>query len=164
MKADFKAAAQSEIAAFKAEYRLRNPGVDVDKITDEDLLREVMNTVGKRGKLGEQVRCVVSVGMLTEGWDSNTVTHILGIRAFGSQLLCEQVVGRGLRRRSYALNESGLFDGEYANVYGIPFQFIPSDRPMKETLPPPPAILVESVIGREALRIEFPKLDGYGDP
>ena len=82
MKADFKQAAAAEIAAFKAEYRLRNPGADVDKITDEELLREVMNTVGKQGKLGEQVRCVVSVSMLTEGWDANTVTHILGVRAF----------------------------------------------------------------------------------
>ncbi len=105
MKADFKQAAGAEIAAFKAEYRRRNPGADVDKITDEELLREVMNTVGKKGKLGEQVRCVVSVSMLTEGWDANTVTHILGVRAFGAQLLCEQVVGRGLRRRSYATND-----------------------------------------------------------
>ena len=74
-------------------------------LTDEDLLREVMNTVGKAGKLGEHVNCVVSVSMLTEGWDANTVTHILGVRAFGTQLLCEQVVGRGLRRMSYAANE-----------------------------------------------------------
>ncbi len=64
--------------------------------------------------------------MLTEGWDANTVTHILGIRAFGSQLLCEQVVGRGLRRRSYALNDEGHFEPEYANVYGVPFRFIPA--------------------------------------
>ena len=56
-----------------------------------------MNTVGRKGRLGEQIRCVVSVSMLTEGWDANTVTHILGVRAFGTQLLCEQVVGRGLR-------------------------------------------------------------------
>ena len=68
--------------------------------------------------------------MLTEGWDANTVTHILGIRAFGSQLLCEQVVGRGLRRRSYALNDEGRFDPEYAEVYGVPFAFIPTDRPI----------------------------------
>jgi len=40
-----------------------------------------MNTVGKKGRLGEQIRCVVSVAMLTEGWDTNTVTHILGVRA-----------------------------------------------------------------------------------
>ncbi len=161
MKADFKQAAAAEIEAFKADFRLRNPGADTDSITDEDLLREVMNTVGKRGKLGEGVRCVVSVAMLTEGWDANTVTHILGIRAFGSQLLCEQVVGRGLRRRSYAVGENGKFEPEYANVYGIPFAFIPSDRPGPDPLPRPPAILVESVPGREHLRIEFPKLDGY---
>ena len=91
-----------------------------------ELLREVMNTVGKPGKLGEQVRCVVSVSMLTEGWDANTVTHILGVRAFGTQLLCEQVVGRGLRRRSYVADENGMFPPEYADVYGVPFQFIPT--------------------------------------
>jgi type III restriction enzyme len=161
MKADFKQAAAAEIEAFKAEYRLRNPGADADALTDEDLLREVMNTVGKRGRLGEGVRCVVSVAMLTEGWDANTVTHILGIRAFGSQLLCEQVVGRGLRRRSYALGEDGKFEPEYANVYGIPFAFISGDKPIIDTPPRPPAIMVESVPGREHLRIEFPKLDGY---
>ena len=102
---DFKDAAAGEIEAFKDAYRDSNLGADVDKLTEEDLLREVMNTVGKKGKLGEGVRCVVSVAMLTEGWDANTVTHILGLRAFRSQLLCEQVVGRGLRRRSYAVNE-----------------------------------------------------------
>jgi type III restriction enzyme len=104
---------------------------------------------------------VVSVAMLTEGWDANTVTHILGIRAFGSQLLCEQVVGRGLRRRSYALNGEGYFEPEYANIYGVPFQFLPTDRPTVEQLPPLPAVVVESVPGREHLRITFPKLDGY---
>jgi type III restriction enzyme len=162
MKADFKKAAAAEIAAFKSEYRLRNPGADVDKITEEELLREVMNTVGKKGKLGEQVRCVVSVSMLTEGWDANTVTHILGIRAFRSQLLCEQVVGRGLRRRSYAVDpDTGYFAAEYANVYGIPFQFISTDKPVAEPLPPKPAIEVRAVEGREHLRITFPKLDGY---
>lgn len=162
LPSDFKAAAQDEIAAFKNEYRLRNPGVDVDQITDEDLLREVMNTVGKPGKLGEQVRCVVSVGMLTEGWDANTVTHILGVRAFGSQLLCEQVVGRGLRRRSYALNEDGLFEPEYANVYGVPFEFIGSgSAPAPDKPPRPPAVWVESVPGREHLRIEFPRVRAY---
>ena len=93
MSAEFKKIAAREIEEFKAEYRLRFPGRDADDLTDEDLLREVMNTVGKPGKLGEHVRCVVSVSMLTEGWDANTVTHILGVRAFGTQLLCEQVVG-----------------------------------------------------------------------
>ena len=97
----FKKIAAAEIDEFKAEYRARFPGRSADDITDEDLLREVMNTIGKKDRLGEQVRCVVSVSMLTEGWDANTVTHILGVRAFGTQLLCEQVVGRGLRRVSY---------------------------------------------------------------
>ena len=86
-----------------------------------------MNTVGKRGRLGEQIRCVVSVSMLTEGWDANTVTHILGIRAFGTQLLCEQVVGRALRRVSYDANDEGMFEPEYAEVYGDPLQ-LPPDR------------------------------------
>jgi type III restriction enzyme len=161
LKPEFKQAVGAEIATFKAEYRRRNPGADAEKITDEDLLREVMNTVGKPGKLGEQVRCVVSVAMLTEGWDANTVTHILGIRPFRSQLLCEQVVGRGLRRRSYDINDEGYFEPEYANVYGIPFQFLPGDRPAAEPKPPNPMQEVSSVEGRERLRITFPKLDGY---
>ena len=106
-----------------------------EDLTEEDLLREVMNTVGKPGKLGEQVKCVVSVSMLTEGWDANTVTHILGVRAFGTQLLCEQVVGRGLRRMSYAVNEAGMFDPEYAEVYGVPFSFIPCSGAQKDPQP-----------------------------
>jgi type III restriction enzyme len=158
---DFREAAAGEIEAFKQQLRARTPGLDVDEVSDEDLLRRIMNTVGKKGELGEAIRCVVSVAMLTEGWDANTVTHILGIRAFGSQLLCEQVVGRGLRRRSYALNDEGFFEPEYANIYGVPFQFIPTDRPLTEKLPPPPAVIVESVPGREHLRITFPKVEGY---
>ncbi len=120
-----------------------------------------MNTVGKPGRLGEPVRCVVSVAMLTEGWDANTVTHILGIRAFRSQLLCEQVVGRGLRRRSYAINDQGRFDAEYASVYGVPFAFIPSDKPPIDPKPAPPATEVRSVPGREHLRITFPHVEAY---
>lgn len=158
---EFKKVAALEIDTFKAQYRRRYPGADVEKLSDEDLLREVMNTVGKAGTLGEHVRCVVSVSMLTEGWDANTVTHILGIRAFGSQLLCEQVVGRGLRRRSYAPNEDGKFEPEYAEVYGVPFAFIPSDRPIKNPPPKRPAILVRALDERWKLRITFPKLDGY---
>ncbi len=160
-KDDFKKAAAHEVDAFKAEYRRRNPGADVEKISDEDLLREVMNTVGKRGMLGEQVRCVVSVSMLTEGWDANTVTHILGVRAFRSQLLCEQVVGRGLRRRSYAPNAHDRFEPEYADVYGVPFAFIPSDRPALSPKPARPAVEVRAVPGRDDLEIRFPRLDGY---
>ncbi len=89
-------------------------------------LRGIVATVGKPGMPGEQVRCVVSVQMLTEGWDANNVTHILGLRAFGSQLLCEQVVGRGLRRMDYTVDpETGLLTEEYVDVYGIPFSVIP---------------------------------------
>ena len=100
-----------------------------DELTDEDVLREVMNT--KSGKPGSQAwgswfSCVVSVSMLTEGWDASTVTHILGVRAFGTQLLCEQVVGRGLRRSSYVPNDDGMFDPHYAEVFGVPFSFLPT--------------------------------------
>jgi type III restriction enzyme len=160
--AEFKKDAAREIEAFKQAYRLRNPGADVDKLNDADLLREAMNTIGKKNKLGEQIRCVVSVAMLTEGWDANTVTHILGIRPFRSQLLCEQVVGRGLRRRSYVVDgASGLLDPEYAEVYGVPFAFIPSDRPVPRPHIPPPPIEVRAEPDRFQLAISFPKLDGY---
>ncbi|MFZ6005765.1 MAG: BPTD_3080 family restriction endonuclease [Actinomycetota bacterium] len=161
MKDDFKKAAAHEIEVFKNEYRLRNPGADVDKLTDEDLLREVMNTVGKRGRLGEHVRCVVSVSMLTEGWDANTVTHILGIRRFGSQLLCEQVVGRGLRRRSYVADADDRFQPEYAEVYGVPFAFMPTARPKIDPPLPRPGQEVRALDDRYDLRITFPKVDGY---
>jgi type III restriction enzyme len=158
---EFRKDAAAEIAAFKAEYRRRHPGADPDALTDEDILREVMNTVGKKGTLGEHVRCVVSVSMLTEGWDANTVTHILGVRAFGSQLLCEQVVGRGLRRRSYAINDEGRFDAEYANIYGIPFAFIPTDKDVPNPKKQRPPTWVSAVEGRDQYRITFPKVDGY---
>jgi type III restriction enzyme len=158
---DFKQDAAHEIEAFKHEFRRRNPGADLAEIDDAALLREAMNTVGKKGKLGEQIRCVVSVGMLTEGWDANTVTHILGVRPFRSQLLCEQVVGRGLRRRSYAVDDDDRLEPEYAEVYGVPFAFIPSDRPVPKPRTPRPAIEVRALPERDELAIEFPKLDGY---
>jgi len=157
----FKKIAGREIEEFKAEYRLRFPGRDAENLTDEDLLREVMNTVGKPGKLGEHIRCVVSVSMLTEGWDANTVTHVLGIRAFGTQLLCEQVVGRALRRMSYAPNEQGLFDPEYAEVYGVPFSFIPCSGATPNPKPGPPRTRVRSLEDRIACEITFPRVTGY---
>ncbi len=160
--ADFRKAAAREIGAFKQSYRLRNPGADADKLTDADLLREAMNTIGKKGKLGEHIRCVVSVAMLTEGWDANTVTHILGVRPFRSQLLCEQVIGRGLRRRNYAVNPgTGRFEPEYAEVYGVPFAFIPGDRKVPKLRDPRPAVEVKALPERWDLSIQFPKLDGY---
>ena len=161
MSDDFKKIAAREIEEFKAEYRLRFPSRDVEELTDEDMLREVMNTVGKTGKLGEQVKCVVSVSMLTEGWDANTVTHILGVRAFGTQLLCEQVVGRALRRMSYAANGHGLFEPEYAEVYGVPFSFIPCSGSTKEPKPGPLPTRVRALESRIACEITFPRLLGY---
>jgi len=161
MSADFKQIADHEIDEFKAEYRTRFPGRDAETLTDEDLLREVMNTVGKAGKLGEHVKCVVSVSMLTEGWDANTVTHVLGVRAFGTQLLCEQVVGRGLRRMSYAANEQGMFEPEYAEVYGVPFSFIPCSGSTKDPKPGPLPTRVRALEERIACEITFPRLLGY---
>ena len=161
MSAEFKAIAAREIGEFKDELKARNPGRDVEELTDEDLLREVMNTVGKPGRLGEHVRCVVSVSMLTEGWDANTVTHILGVRAFGTQLLCEQVVGRGLRRRSYVPNDDGLLDPEYAEVYGVPFSFIPTSGSATTPRLPKPMTRVRALPERAACEIRFPKIVGY---
>ncbi|MCB0953464.1 MAG: DEAD/DEAH box helicase family protein [Microthrixaceae bacterium] len=161
MSAEFKNAARAEIDEFKSELRQRFPGRDVNDLTDEDLLREVMNTVGKPGKLGERIRCVVSVSMLTEGWDANTVTHVLGVRAFGTQLLCEQVVGRGLRRRSYALGDDGRFSPEYAEVYGVPFSFIPASGAGAEPQPGPVPTRVRALEDRIAFEITFPRLVGY---
>lgn len=161
MSDDFKRIAAREIEEFKADYRRRFPGRDTDDLTDEDLLREVMNTVGKDGKLGEQVKCVVSVSMLTEGWDANTVTHILGVRAFGTQLLCEQVVGRGLRRVTYSTNAQGHFDPEYAEVYGVPFSFIPCSGSTKEPKTGPMPTRVRALEERIACEISFPRLLGY---
>jgi type III restriction enzyme len=161
MSDDFKKIAAREIDEFKAEYRVRFPGRDAESLTDEDLLREVMNTVGKPGKLGEQVKCMVSVSMLTEGWDANTVTHVLGVRAFGTQLLCEQVVGRRLRRMSYAANEHGRFEPEYAEVYGVPVSFIPCSGATADPKPGPLPTRVRALESRIACEIAFPRLLGY---
>ena len=150
MSDDFKKIATHEVEEFKSEYRVRFPGRDAENLTDEDLLREVMNTVGKVGKLGEHVKCVVSVSMLTEGWDANTVTHILGVRAFGTQLLCEQVVGRALRRMSYAADEKGFFSTEYAEVYGVPFSFIPCSGSTAEPKPGPLPTRVRALESRKS--------------
>ncbi len=158
---DFREIAGDEIERFRREMIERGDPEKARKITDQDLLREVMNTVGKEGKLGDSIRCVVSVAMLTEGWDANTVTHIIGVRAFGTQLLCEQVVGRGLRRQSYDLDENGRLSVEYADILGIPFDF--TAKPV--IAPPKPPRPVEHVFAvrpdRDALEIRFPRVDGY---
>ena len=161
MSKEFKRIAALAIDEFKREYSIRFPGRDAEKLTDEDLLREVMNTVGKPGKLGENVKCVVSVSMLTEGWDANTVTHIMGVRAFGTQLLCEQVVGRGLRRMSYVPNSDDKFDPEYAEVYGVPFSFIPCSGSAADPKPGLMPTRVRALDERIAFEITFPRLTGY---
>jgi type III restriction enzyme len=159
---EFKKIVAREIDEFKNEYRQRFPERDPESITDEDLLREVMNTVGKPGRLGEQIKCVVSVSMLTEGWDANTVTHVLGIRAFSTQLLCEQVVGRALRRTTYVTNtEDDLFPAEYAEVYGVPFSFIPVGPVISTPVLPKKATRVRALPERVAHELTFPRLTGY---
>jgi type III restriction enzyme len=161
LDSNFREMASDEIDRFRRELAQRKGSAEVEKLTDQDLLREVMNTVGKEGKLGESIRCVVSVSMLTEGWDTNTVTHVLGVRAFGTQLLCEQVIGRALRRYSYELNDEGLFDVEYADVLGIPFDF--TAKPViAKSKPPKNTIHVEAVSpDRDELEITFPRVEGY---
>ena len=159
---NFRSAASDEIERFRREIIERGgTSQQAQDITDQDLLREVMNTVGKPGRLGGDTRCVVSVAMLTEGWDANTVTHVLGVRAFGTQLLCEQVVGRALRRQSYDLNEDGLFETEYADVFGVPFDFTAEPVVVKPK-PPKPTVQVHAVSPeRDSLEIRFPRVAGY---
>ncbi len=158
---EFREAAALEIERFRREILERTGNQkEADNIDDATLLREVMNTVGKPNSLGQGIRCVVSVSMLTEGWDANTVTHVLGVRAFGTQLLCEQVVGRALRRQSYELNEDGLFDVEYADVLGIPFDFA-AEPVVSKPRPPRETIRVRAMRERDHLEIRFPKVEGY---
>jgi type III restriction enzyme len=158
----FHEMAVDEIDRFRREIVERTGDQrQAENISDQELLREVMNTVGKRGRLGEPIRCVVSVAMLTEGWDANTVTHVLGVRAFGTQLLCEQVIGRALRRQSYDLNDDGRFNVEYADVLGIPFDF--NAKPVvAPPQPPRETIHVHAVSPeRDACEIRFPRVEGY---
>jgi type III restriction enzyme len=162
LTSEFREAAADEIDRFRREIVERTGDRrQAENLSDQDLLREAMNTVGKQGRLGGGTRCVVSVSMLTEGWDANTVTHVLGVRAFGTQLLCEQVIGRALRRQSYDLNESGLFNVEYADVLGVPFNF--TAKPViAPPQPPRETVLVRAISPeREACEISFPRVEGY---
>ncbi len=115
---------------------------------------------------GRDVRCIISVSMLSEGWDATTVTHVVGLRPFGSQLLCEQVVGRALRRTSYAVDpESGLFTEETAQIFGVPFELIPFKVEGGKPQPPsPPANHVYAVPEKAEYEIEFPVVESYQDP
>jgi type III restriction enzyme len=133
------AEAETEAVEIVVETEDEDGEESTPKLTKKqqaELLRQTVDTVGKEGAPGEQIQNVISVGMLSEGWDAKTVTHIMGLRAFSSQLLCEQVVGRGLRRVSYDVGDDGLFEAEYVNIFGVPFTFLPHEG--GEGTPPPP--------------------------
>ena len=130
------------------------------KAEQGELLRRTVDTVGRVGEPGEKIQSVISVGMLSEGWDAKTVTHIMGLRAFTSQLLCEQVVGRGLRRTSYEINpQTGLFDPEYVNIFGVPFTFLPHEGGEGGPPPPPmPKTAVEPDPAKAEFEIQWPNV------
>ena len=136
------------------------PHRKLSKKDQAELLRRKVDTVGHVGQPGEKIQSVISVGMLSEGWDAKTVTHIMGLRAFTSQLLCEQVVGRGLRRTSYETNEEGFFVPEYVNIFGVPFTFLPHEGGGDEPPPPPPApkTRIEPVADRKTYEIAWPNV------
>ena len=155
----FKKVFAPEITRFKRDYSSLHQ-VSAETITEAQILREVVNTVGKPNELGSHVRCVVSVSMLTEGWDANTVTHVMGIRAFGSQLLCEQVAGRALRRIDYTLGADGKFAPEYAMIVGVPFKFFKGGQ--NNPTEPKDSYQIRAIPERqEKYEIEFPNVDGY---
>jgi len=135
-------------------------GPALTKQQKAELLRQMVDTVGQVGRPGEHVQKVISVGMLSEGWDVKTVTHIMGVRAFSSQLLCEQVVGRGLRRTSYDVDpDTGLFEQEYVNVFGVPFTFMPHEAGDGPPPPPqPPKDKIEVLAARQPFEIRWPNV------
>lgn len=138
-------------------------GVVAPRLTADqraEQLRRMVDTVGRQGQPGEQIQNVISVGMLSEGWDALTVTHIMGLRAFTSQLLCEQVVGRGLRRTTYDVDDkTGMFEPEYVNIFGVPFTFLPheSDESVAPK-PPSPKTAIEPVAQKVAFEIKWPNV------
>lgn len=179
---DFKSVFKDEIANFKKEYATLHGAGSADNLTDGDILREVVNSVGKRGGLGAHIRCVVSVSMLTEGWDANTVTHVCGVRAFGSQLLCEQVAGRALRRMNYELlpydkdgrqidfkdlhrykpeNITYKFPPEYARIIGIPFKNFKKGSTANLISQKTKIHICPVHPERDEMEITFPNIDGY---
>jgi type III restriction enzyme len=125
----------------------------------EELLREIVDNVGKRNTAGQNLQAVISVAMLSEGWDAKNVTHIMGLRAFTSQLLCEQVIGRGLRRVGYDVDDNGLFKPEYVNVFGVPLSIFQEIEEGGEPPPPPkPSTQIESISERDALELRWPNI------
>jgi type III restriction enzyme len=164
-----EAEAQEEALEFEpgsgAEEDYEGPiEAQIKKLTKQEraeALRKTVDTVGQVGQPGERIHAVISVGMLSEGWDAKTVTHIMGLRAFSSQLLCEQVVGRGLRRTSYDVDEkTGLFSAEYVNIFGVPFTFMPHEGD-EDALPPPPpqpTSKIQPLPERKNLEISWPNI------
>jgi len=159
---DIAEAQEEESAPETTEEAIEENEEPTHKMSKKELaenLRKKVDTVGRIGQPGEQIQKVISVGMLSEGWDAKTVTHIMGLRAFSSQLLCEQVVGRGLRRTSYELNKEGMFDPEYVNIFGIPFTFLPHEGHDGPPPPPPaPKTRIEPVKEKQQYEIRWPNI------
>jgi len=157
-KDDYRVQLESIIAA--------NPSLNTEErerllsLKSEELLREIVDSVGSARKAGEQIQHVIAVAMLSEGWDTKNVTHIMGLRAFSSQLLCEQVVGRGLRRVNYEVNpETGMFEPEYVNIFGVPFSFLPNEGADGPPPPPPaPQTRIEVNPEHSEYEITFPNV------
>ena len=159
---DSKVLEKAEAAASSGDWLMasEDSGKAKTKPQQAEWLRQQVDSVGQVGKPGAQIQNVISVGMLSEGWDAKTVTHIMGLRAFTSQLLCEQVVGRGLRRTSYEVDpETGLFEPEFVNVFGVPFAFLPHQG-AGVVVPPPtkPKTPVEPRADRSAFEIGWPSV------
>jgi len=145
---------QDALDKLEADEADKLPGPKKDLVLKE---RDKFNTVGKKGKPGENVQCVIGVNMLSEGWDARTVTHILGLRAFSSQLLCEQVIGRGLRRISYDVNEeTGLYEPEYVTVFGVPFTFLPVESTGIKPKIEKPKTKIQPMLDRKEKEIKWP--------
>jgi type III restriction enzyme len=154
-----QAEAETEVETVTLENDDEEATPKLSKKQQAEQLRKTVDTVGKEGQLGEQIQNVLSVGMLSEGWDAKTVTHIMGLRAFSSQLLCEQVIGRGLRRVAYDVGDDGLFAPEYVNIFGVPFTFLPHEG--GDIVPPPPPqpkTKIESVAEKAEHEIRFPNV------
>lgn len=151
--------AEAETEAIEIMTNTEDNLPKLSKKEQAELLRQTVDTVGKEGAPGAQIQNVISVGMLSEGWDAKTVTHIMGLRAFSSQLLCEQVVGRGLRRVSYDVGEDGLFEPEYVNIFGVPFTFLPHEGGGETPPPPPkPKTKIESSKEKKQHEISWPNV------
>jgi type III restriction enzyme len=164
-EAQAEEAAQASDAAPDAnaddeETESGEPARKFTKKEQAQRLRDTVDSIGKISGQGQNIQHVISVAMLTEGWDAKNVTHIMGLRAFSSQLLCEQVVGRGLRRTSYDIEKDGYFKAEYVNIFGVPFTFIPYESADDEKSPkiPAPKTRVEPLAERAEMAISFPNV------